>query len=252
MKKTCVFVDGENFRHSLLDVLEYKPEDYLPKMHWDGFFIKVARMSNSEILGTDSQMLRCYWYVVDGVAPNPRLPQRNCNEDEILQWKEKQKKRLNEFWRDEETSHFSEKIDATLQELKWRKSIIERRFRGFRDLQNNISRKNHCLEFRRSGFVSYNLFNKKIRGEKTVDVNMAVDMVRLAPIYDTAVIISGDQDFVPAVQAVKNLGKHVINVAFLDNEGGLIPNGARHLNETTDGNYSLPSEEVKKYLITAE
>jgi len=49
------------------------------------------------------------------------------------------------------------------------------------------------------------------RIEKGVDVRLAVDMLSYAVnnMYDTAIIISGDGDFVEAVNAVKNLGKHV-------------------------------------------
>jgi len=45
--------------------------------------------------------------------------------------------------------------------------------------------------------------------EKGVDVKLATDLLRLAAIYDTAILVSGDADFGDAVQAVKNLGKHV-------------------------------------------
>ena len=47
--------------------------------------------------------------------------------------------------------------------------------------------------------------------EKGVDVQMSVDMLQLAVTntYDVAIIISGDGDFAPAVEAVKQLGKHV-------------------------------------------
>lgn len=47
--------------------------------------------------------------------------------------------------------------------------------------------------------------------EKGVDVKLAVDMLRfaVANTYDTAILISGDADFGDAVQAVKDLGKHV-------------------------------------------
>jgi hypothetical protein len=57
-------------------------------------------------------------------------------------------------------------------------------------------------------------------------VNLAVDMVTLHPNYDLAIIVSGDQDYVPAAQAVKNLGKSVVNVAFLARSGLLLPGGA--------------------------
>ena len=47
--------------------------------------------------------------------------------------------------------------------------------------------------------------------EKRVDVSIAVDMVTKAHTdeYDVAYLLSADGDFVPAVNAVKNLGKRV-------------------------------------------
>lgn len=47
--------------------------------------------------------------------------------------------------------------------------------------------------------------------EKGVDVKLAVDMFRLArdDMYDTAYLLSADADFVPAVEAVMDLGKKV-------------------------------------------
>jgi uncharacterized LabA/DUF88 family protein len=47
--------------------------------------------------------------------------------------------------------------------------------------------------------------------EKGVDVKLAVDMLKFAAnaIYDTAILISGDADLSDAMQAVKDLGKHV-------------------------------------------
>lgn len=47
--------------------------------------------------------------------------------------------------------------------------------------------------------------------EKGVDVQLAVDMLHYAVTntYDVAILVSGDGDFAPAVDAVKQLGKHV-------------------------------------------
>ncbi len=47
--------------------------------------------------------------------------------------------------------------------------------------------------------------------EKRIDVQIAVDMVRYAAqdYLDVAILISGDRDFVPAVEAVKDMGKQV-------------------------------------------
>jgi len=52
--------------------------------------------------------------------------------------------------------------------------------------------------------------------EKGVDVNIAVDMLKYAVsnAYDTAILVSGDGDFATAVEAVKDLGRHVENAYF--------------------------------------
>jgi uncharacterized LabA/DUF88 family protein len=52
--------------------------------------------------------------------------------------------------------------------------------------------------------------------EKGVDVMLATDLVTNAykDHYDTAIVVSGDADFYPALQAVKDVGKHVEVAAF--------------------------------------
>lgn len=52
--------------------------------------------------------------------------------------------------------------------------------------------------------------------EKGVDVHIATNMLTLAwnNVYDTAILISGDGDFVEAVKSVKERGKHVENAYF--------------------------------------
>lgn len=48
------------------------------------------------------------------------------------------------------------------------------------------------------------------------DINIATDMVGLAyeNAYDTAILVSGDGDFVPAIKRVQKLGKSVENAYF--------------------------------------
>ncbi len=56
------------------------------------------------------------------------------------------------------------------------------------------------------------------RMEKGVDVRMAADMVYYAArdFYDTAIVVTEDQDFSPAMGLVKELGKHVELAVFPD------------------------------------
>lgn len=51
---------------------------------------------------------------------------------------------------------------------------------------------------------------------KEDDIHLAVDMVKLAynDAYDTAILVSTDGDFVPAVNAVQEKGKKVENIGF--------------------------------------
>ena len=56
-----------------------------------------------------------------------------------------------------------------------------------------------------------------VRVEKGIDVMLATDLLHFAWInlYDIAVLVSGDSDFAYALQAVKNMGKHV-EVAYFE------------------------------------
>lgn len=71
----------------------------------------------------------------------------------------------------------------------------------------------------RSGYVIKASFDKIVKSgaiEKKVDINIAIDVVSLAyeDAYDTAVIVSGDGDFLPVIKKVKELGKSVELWAF--------------------------------------
>lgn len=75
--------------------------------------------------------------------------------------------------------------------------------------------------------------------EKGVDVLIAVDMLTMAlrDNYDTAILVSGDGDFVSVIEAVKALGKHV-EVAFPSHK-------AYHLRSKCDKFTLLTHEKLK-------
>lgn len=56
-------------------------------------------------------------------------------------------------------------------------------------------------------------FGFEVKGD---DIYLAVDLVSGAyeNLYDTALIVSGDEDFVPAIKKVQKLGKKVENIYF--------------------------------------
>ncbi len=51
---------------------------------------------------------------------------------------------------------------------------------------------------------------------KEDDIHLAVDMVKLAynNAYDTAILVTSDGDFIPAINAVQEIGKRVENIGF--------------------------------------
>ena len=57
--------------------------------------------------------------------------------------------------------------------------------------------------------------------------------------YDIAIIVSGDQDYVPIAQALRDRGKTVVNVSFKKKNGQLLPGGAARLNMNVDWSYEL-------------
>ncbi len=46
-----------------------------------------------------------------------------------------------------------------------------------------------------------------------IDIELAIDMITLAPYYDTAILFSGDGDFVRLVEAVQRMGVRVVVVS---------------------------------------
>jgi uncharacterized LabA/DUF88 family protein len=84
--------------------------------------------------------------------------------------------------------------------------------------------------------------------EKAVDVKPATDLIMLRHISDVALIVSGDQDYVPAVQVVKDFGKRVVNVTFKTRGGKLLPGGAWRLNQATDWTLEIPYDALSNHL----
>lgn len=240
--RVCIFVDGENFRHSICDLFEhFRQEDYLPKSaDWTRFFNRLAQMAENS--GT---RLRTYWYVIEHIDFFPYKFPKAPDELKKLLCK------CDNFSSELKTLHDSgleNRIIKIVEELLQQRSTMLRRAEGWRTIQNEIATKHACIEFRRAGGIRYNLFDKTFGTEKAVDVKLATDMIILRDIYDVAVIVSGDQDYVPAVEVIKDFGKKVVNVSFKTRGGKLLPGGARRLNQITDINLEINYSELNEYL----
>jgi len=249
--KICVFVDGENFRHSIVKLFPtFNQYDYLPKYaEWDKLFDWIVRSVDEE-----GKRIRTYWYMIKGLdyypfyIPNARKLQEKKDEMENfkqLLLKEEYKKAEFEAL---ESQELVEKLIEIGKELWDDRAKMQRRCEGWMKVQDAIALQYNAIEFRRSGMVTYNIFKRKLGSEKTVDVKLATDMIILSDIYDTAVIVSGDQDYVPAVEIIKDYGKEVVNVAFSTKSGQLLPGGAKRLNQVTDRHLTISYDSLGEHL----
>ena len=244
-ERVCIFVDGENFRHTIMDLFdEFNPTDYLPKnAKWDLFFDSLVKD-----ISADGGRVRTYWYVIDTIDFFPyRFPDVEQEPDKLKRLLSKDPRLENELAALAPEA-LKDRMKTMVGELLDRRRKMLNRFNGWKEVQNFISSQYRAIEFRRAGAIYYNLFDQSLGPEKAVDVKLATDMIVLRDIYDVAVIVSGDQDYVPAVQVVKDSGKRVVNVAFEMRSGGMLPSGASRLNQFTDWSHLITSQSFLTYL----
>ena len=234
--RVCIFVDGENFRYSIGNLFpNFERSEYLPKSaDWTALFDWIVEQATD-----NSVRVRTYWYVIASVDFYPyRFPDAWKRQDSLLRLLSQHppfRERINSIDSDSQVREMEEMV----HELEARRNRISNRASGWLTIQNGIAQRHNAVEFRRAGAITFNLFESRFKREKAVDVKLATDMIMLRDIYDVAIILSGDQDYVPAVEVVKDSGKRVINVGFMTRGGQLLPGGARRLNQTTDWSMNI-------------
>lgn len=245
VRKACVFIDGENLRHNIVDLFEkFDQRDYIPKGSWADFFDWLV----AEASGHTARRLRTYWYVIRYIDYYPyHFPDADTETSRLSRLLSQ-----DQAYRAELSSLTGELLVSKLGEIKRqlteKKLAMQRRFDGWTAIQNAIARDHKSIEFRRAGGIRYDLFKGEFGTEKAVDVKLAVDLLEFREIYDIAMIVSGDQDYVPAVKVAKDSGKEIVNVAFRTRGGRLLPGGARRLNQATDWSYEISYSDLKQFL----
>lgn len=247
-EKACIFIDGENLRHSLVELFKptFNPADYLPKKaDWDGFFKFLVSEGKADL------RLRAYWYVVDEIDFSPYGVNKLLKSSDFI--------KLNTVICKHRPhaatlNAITDPVDRQTQLVKIANDLIaveqamKRRFEGWKEIQDGIAHNFESVEFRRAGSIRYDLFTGNFHQEKGVDVKLATDLLKLEDIYNVGIVVSGDGDYVPAVQVVKDWGKHIINVSFLKKSGGLLPGGARRLNRNTDRAIEVAYDDMKAFM----
>jgi uncharacterized LabA/DUF88 family protein len=193
--------------------------------------------------------LRTYWYVVEHIDFIPWGLHKLLTEPEKLERVVSRDESIaTELGRIAEPRERLVRVRQIAEELIAQERRMKSRFDGWGAFQDGIMRRFDAIEFRRAGSIQYNLFDQTLGKEKAVDVKLATDLLELRGIYDIGVIVSGDQDYVPAVQAAKDSGKQIVNVSFLKRDGMVLPGGARRLNQATDRTVEMSYAELKAFL----
>ena len=103
-------------------------------------------------------------------------------------------------------------------------------FDGLSDPENEKDCESFHRNLQRDGFrvVLRNAFDVSERMQKEVDMSMGCTMVALAyqDAYDTAIVVSGDRDFLPAIEMIESLGKTVEIASFLSSKSSELARGA--------------------------
>ena len=243
-KRVCIFVDGENFRYSLGNLFcdgtyTFKVQDYLPDADWHGFFQSLCTRPGWELV-------RVYWYVTREIDYWPyKVP---------YEWEEKrrflQSKDILRRLTDQGCgfSEGNERLKEAEKELHQRRQAIQKRAEGWHTIHASIERRCDQIQFQRFGAIRYDLVERSFGTEKGVDTRLATDLIALSNIYDVALLVSGDADYIPPVSAVKNMGKLVYSVSFFTADGTKLPGGAWRLERCVDGQIELPFEQVRERL----
>lgn len=119
--------------------------------------------------------------MIDGLAFHPyglknlKNPGKERKAREILSKNRAFRAELSGLMERQITQKVEEKLDQLISEQQ----KISSRFEGWKEVQEGIAKRHRSIEFRRSGVMSYRLFEKKFGQEKAVDVKLACDMLIL-------------------------------------------------------------------------
>jgi len=220
MSRSVIFIDGQNL-HKRLQGIQLQEKD----IDWSGVF--------GYLLPPRGQLIRAYWYQPARVAAWEWTPfhAKHCPAGMVLA----------DFQAQAQGFYAAER--QRLEDLQ--KNVYARLEEDF-----------ECVEFRYSGVLKLDpvgtWLDKKgaIRvgrrvGEKGVDVALAVDLFRFSENYAHAILVSGDFDYVPAIQAVKDRLRSITIVPVMSGAPPSASGHARRLRGMSDFEKPLYETDLK-------
>lgn len=221
MQRFALFVDGSNLFGSLksmnLEVDNY--EKFFSYVHKES--VTYWQAVTHTAVSVPTQLRRIYWYVVGTIDQwDLSLPQSHT----ALRKAFDLDKDIRNAWMAEAGKHHTTLKGTALADKAWaechanfklwyeQKQEILRKMHGFHQA---VRSKTDLIDVIDSGHWKVNFLNKWVE-EKGLDTSLAVDMVVLSDNFDVAVVASGDADSIPSVRYLKNKGKHVCSVEFVN------------------------------------
>ena len=209
-EKVCIFIDGTNFSNTLRDQFGDLKVDY---------------HRFSQLLCKNRILTRIYYYTASyRQEDNPDLYARQQKFFNYLRRipylelrlgrKEKRPMKFDERLRKDFQILIGPILEKSIEKISKKfglESLLPKQIEEFKARVTEIYDKEMFNKI-------FSIINKKSPKivEKGVDIALASEMIDLVyrNVYDTAILVSGDGDYVQAVETVKRAGKHVENAFF--------------------------------------
>jgi len=208
--RSVIFIDGRNLKYNLeqfkyqSDKTEFKRPYVLDEkhFHWKEFFEGVlCKFDESTKESHKHRLLRAYWYNAESIRPfevSEKAIHYILNKYKYDGLNKELITSLAKEWYERERDYFVQAKSKIYEGIQRKVDFLEFRYTGEYVVQSF----NVYKFFQKDDGTLVYLGTKK--GEKGVDVGIAVDMIDKMPNYDVAILVSGDADFRPVVQFVKD------------------------------------------------
>ena len=221
MYRFALFVDGSNLYGSLRAMnLEIGNYGQL-YAHIYREAVKCWREATLQEEAATSMLQRVYWYAVGSVdewdlsAPQSRAALRGAFVRDA---------EIRALWMTRVSANDQSLPEAELEEAAWQACSNDfrdwyqqkvRAVEGMRRFYSGVRASSDLIDIREAGHWKVNFLHRWVE-EKGLDTALAVDMVALQENYDVAIVVSGDADSIPSIRHLKERGKHIGVVEFVN------------------------------------
>ncbi|MDA8028181.1 MAG: NYN domain-containing protein [Nitrospiraceae bacterium] len=251
IQKTVIFIDGQNFKKDLQkyrfkaaghNLPEYRLDE--KHFHWEEFF-RQAILSISEQTRIPHRLLRVYWYNTQATTPLHRYDRAvrdivDQYHDQFPDLLPSVVESLAQRWHQHQRDLLSRAKEEVFDDIQKRTSFLEFKYVGQLVLRPYKVKEIVRDRDREGSF----LYQGTVEGEKGVDIGITIDMISKMAHYDAAVLISGDTDFVPLIQYLKDALKLVYSLSLSRGEPGQIQLFSPQIKNAVDYFHVVPEKEM--------